>query len=161
MNMRLSRVPILPLAMKHALVSLLALALLTSCSAGFRREWKTALTTGPQPGVAGAWEGTWMSEVNGHHGRLRAVVSAPKNAEGDHDFHYHATWAKILSGAYRAEHRVSPMRGGSSFKGSHQMPEWAGGRYTYEGTVKGDSFEARYECAKDKGVFRMKRMGAP
>ena len=144
--------------MKNALFILLLTALLTSCSAGFRREWNTALKTGPQPGVAGAWEGTWKSHVNGHHGRLRAVVSAPKNDTGDHDFHYHATWARILSGGFRAEHRVTPLRGGSSFKGSHQMPDWAGGLYTYEGTVKGDSFEACYECAKDKGVFSMRRV---
>lgn len=144
-------------AMKHALLSLLVLAFFTSCSAGFRREWKSALAAGPQPGVTGAWEGTWKSHVNGHHGRLRAVVSAPKNAEGDHDFHYHATWARILSGSFRAVHRVTPVRGGSSFKGSHQMPDWAGGLYTYEGTVRGDSFEACYESSKDKGVFSMRR----
>lgn len=144
--------------MKHVIFSLLALVFLSSCSAGFRREWRSALAAGPQPGVTGAWEGTWKSEVNGHHGRLRAVVSAPKNAEGDHEFHYHATWAKILSGAYRAKHRVSPIRGGSSLQGSHQMPEWAGGRYTYQGTIQGDSFQARYDCSKDKGIFEMQRV---
>ncbi len=77
--------------------------LLSSCSLSFKKEWKTALKTGPQAGIEGAWEGTWNSESSGHHGRLRSVVGPAKNQEGDHSFHYHATWAKILSGSYRVE----------------------------------------------------------
>ncbi|SKB06216.1 hypothetical protein SAMN02745166_04420 [Prosthecobacter debontii] len=133
-------------------------ALLCSCSMSFHREWKAALKAGPQEGVEGAWEGTWQSDVNGHHGKLRSVVGPVKNAEGDHSFHYHATWGKILSGAYRADHRVRQVKNVSAFQGQHQMPNWAGGLYTYEGTVKGDDFKATYECSMDKGSFTMKRV---
>ncbi|MEN3941868.1 hypothetical protein WJU23_11285 [Prosthecobacter sp. SYSU 5D2] len=132
--------------------------LLSSCSHSFNREWKSALKAGPKTGVEGAWEGTWKSDVNGHNGRLRSVVGPVKNAEGDHSFHYHATWAKILSGAYRVDHRVQTAKDGAIFKGQHKLPGWAGGLYTYDGTVKGDDFEARYECDLDKGTFRMKRV---
>lgn len=133
-------------------------ALLSSCSHSFNREWKSALKAGPKTGAEGAWEGTWKSDVNGHNGRLRSVVGPVKNAEGDHSFHYHATWAKILSGAYRVDHRVTGAKGSWVFKGQHKLPGWAGGLYTYDGTVKGDDFEARYECDLDKGTFRMKRV---
>lgn len=134
--------------------------LLSSCSLSFKREWKAALRAPTNQGIEGAWEGIWQSESNGHHGRLRSVVGPAKNKDGDHAFHYHATWAGILSGAYRVDHRVAtaPTTGHLQFQGQHQMPSWAGGLYTYQGTVKGDDFNATYECALDKGSFRMKRV---
>jgi hypothetical protein len=144
--------------MKHALTALLLSLLLASCSTGFRREWRQAVSAGPQPGAVGAWEGTWRSHVNGHQGRLRAVVSPPQNSAGDYNFHYHATWAKILSGSFRAGHRVTPAKPGLSFEGHHRMPDWAGGDYTYEGRIEGDQFEARYSSGKDRGIFEMKRV---
>ncbi len=136
----------------------LALICLSSCSLSFNREWRAARKDGPKAGVEGAWQGTWKSDVNGHHGSLRCVVGPVKNKEGDHCFHYHATWAHIFSGAYRADHRVTARKDSATFTGQHDMPEWAGGRYTYCGTVKGDSFSACYQCAKDKGTFEMKRV---
>lgn len=131
---------------------------LASCSSGFRSDWRAAAKAGPQPGAVGAWQGTWKSDVNGHHGRLRCVVSPALNAQGDHSFHYHATWAGLLSGAYRAVHRVTPEKAGARFAGTHRMPDWAGGQYTYAGRVTGDRFQACYECAKDKGTFEMTRV---
>ncbi|MES2595967.1 MAG: hypothetical protein V4662_11555 [Verrucomicrobiota bacterium] len=146
--------------MPRLLFLLLTTALLSSCSMTFKKEWRQALKAGPKPGVEGAWEGTWNSTASGHHGRLRAVVGPAKNAEGDHPFRYHATWGKILSGSYLADHRVKAAKGknGSTFTGQHDMPKWAGGRYTYTGTIKGDEFRADYECAMDKGTYTMKRV---
>ncbi|MCA1962503.1 MAG: hypothetical protein LDL31_01000 [Prosthecobacter sp.] len=144
--------------MKNLFLFSLACLVLCSCSSGFRREWKSALSQGPSTGVTGAWEGTWKSDVNGHHGRLRCVVGPAINAQGDHTFHYHATWARIFSGAYAAQHRVVTGKNSSTFSGQHDMPDWAGGRYTYSGTVKGDDFSACYQCAKDKGTFQMRRV---
>lgn len=144
--------------MTRLLPLLLISCLLASCSTAFKREWKTALKEGPKPGIEGAWQGTWLSAANGHHGNLRCVVGPAKNAQGDHEFHYHATWASLIGGAYRAIHNVKAGKGSSTFSGSHDMPKWAGGRYTYAGTVKGDSFNACYQCAKDRGTFQMKRV---
>jgi hypothetical protein len=143
--------------MKQFLLSLTVLAL-CSCSSSFRREWKEALQQPPGSGVVGAWEGQWKSDSNGHHGRLRCVVSPAKNEQGDHSFHYHATWAGILSGAYRAEHRVVPQKKDATFTGQHDMPSWAGGRYTYGGKIVGDEFSACYQCSMDKGTFQMRRV---
>ncbi|WP_133796051.1 hypothetical protein [Prosthecobacter fusiformis] len=133
-------------------------ALLSSCSHSFNKEWNAALKAGPQPGIAGAWEGTWQSDINKHHGRLRSVVGPAKNSAGDHPFHYRATWAGFLSGGYRVDHRVTGSKNTWQFNGQHQMPGWAGGLYTYEGTVKGDEFSATYKCELDEGTFRMKRV---
>lgn len=73
-------------------------------------------------------------------------------------FLYHATWMKILSGSYKAIHNVQKQKDGTyKFTGEHKMPDWAGGLYHYEGTIKGDEFKANYKCAMDHGTYTMKR----
>lgn len=137
------------------LVPLVALSLLFS---GFGTTWRNALARGPQTDVTGAWQGTWHSEATGHRGTLRAVVDPASNAEGDHLFHYQATWMKVLSGTFEAVHRVKRHKDRYEFEGQHQMPKWAGGAYTYIGTVQGDSFKAAYRSTLDHGTFEMQRV---
>jgi hypothetical protein len=147
--------------MKRALILRLALGLilisvLPSCGFAFRSAWKKAPVTA---GVEGKWKGTWLSDANGHHGDLLCVVSESKNSKDDHEFFYHATWKKILSGSYKAVHNVQKQKDGSyAFKGEHKMPDWAGGLYHYEGTIKGDEFKANYRCSMDNGTYTMKRV---
>ena len=47
----------------------LSLACLPSCGTAFRKAWNNAPAAN---GVAGKWEGTWLSAVNGHTGRSLA-----------------------------------------------------------------------------------------
>jgi hypothetical protein len=163
--------------MKRALLlrlvfGLIFLTCLPSCGFAFRKAWKDARgpTCGfrddggectfdfPSEGV-GRWKGTWLSEASGHHGDLSCVVSEAKGKPGDHEFFYHATWMKILSGSYKAMHSVKKEKDGTyTFSGEHKMPNWAGGLYHYEGTIKGDEFKANYKCSMDNGTYTMKRM---
>jgi len=163
--------------MKRALLIRLVLGLiltsvLPSCGFAFREAWKKApgptfafrgpngpcTADFPSEGV-GKWKGTWLSDANGHHGDLLCVVSESKNSQGDHEFFYHATWKKILSGSYKAIHTVKKQKDGTYiFKGEHKMPDWAGGLYHYEGTIKGDEFKANYRCSMDNGTYTMKRV---
>jgi hypothetical protein len=140
----------------HLRLALVAISLvcLPSCGTAFRKAWNHAPAS---QGVEGKWEGTWLSAVNGHTGTLKCVVSAP-TGKGDHEFFYRATWKKILSGSYKAVHHVEKKGGSHVFKGDHQMPDWAGGKYHYEGTVKGDEFSACYESAMDRGSYMMRRV---
>jgi len=140
----------------HLRLALVATSLvcLPSCGTAFRKAWNHAPAS---QGVEGKWEGTWLSAVNGHTGTLKCVVSAP-TGKGDHEFFYRATWKKILSGSYKAVHHVEKKSGSHVFKGDHQMPDWAGGKYHYEGTVKGDEFSACYESAMDRGSYMMRRV---
>ena len=141
----------------------LSLVCLPSCGTAFRKAWNNAPAAN---GVAGMWEGTWLSAVNGHTGTLKCVVTPALKAESanngskaqPYSFFYRATWKTILSGSYKALHQVEKKGSAFVFKGDHQMPDWAGGRYHYEGTVKGDEFNACYECAIDRGTFTMKRV---
>lgn len=161
--------------MKSAFLLRLALGLmlltcLPSCGFAFRKAWKEGgYNLAPQCPISsgpiynhlpkGKWEGTWLSDASGHHGDLRCVTSNTLNGQGDHEFFYHATWKKILSGSYKATHTVQKQKDGTyTFKGEHKMPNWAGGLYQYEGTIKGDEFKACYQCAMDKGTYTMKRV---
>ena len=145
-----------------ALCLCVSAVLLASCAGSFNRDWKKAGSTAAGDGkgsvAEGRWSGTWRSESTGHTGKLRCVVGPAKNAAGDHDFHYHATWMGFLSGSYKATHRVKNTRTGARFTGEHMMPRWAGGLYSYEGTITGDTFHARYRSAADTGEYVLKRM---
>lgn len=150
--------------MKRALLlrlafGLILMSVLPSCGFAFRSAWKKAPVTS---GVEGKWEGTWLSDATGHTGTLRCVIFAPNpktTKTTSHEFFYHATWKKILSGSYKAIHFVQKQKDGSyTFKGEHKMPNWAGGLYHYEGTIKGDEFKACYQCSMDKGTYTMKRV---
>ncbi len=140
------------------MLAIAACACLSSCSLSFGPKWQQALQKGPQTGVEGAWRGTWKSEASGHHGALRCIVGPVKNTQGEHDFTYHAVWMGVLSGSYVAPHQVKPTKDHSRFSGQHKMPDWAGGLYTYDGTVKGDTFHATYRSAKDHGSYELKRV---
>lgn len=156
------------------ILPVLGLAMLPSCNCAFREAWNEPtscafmLPKAPDVAkisqVAGKWEGTWLSEASGHHGKLRCIVSLPHHTlvsadyHLDHKFFYHATWKSILSGSYSALHQVVEKKDGTYvFKGEHKMPDWAGGLYHYEGTIKGDEFKANYRCAMDHGTYTMKR----
>ena len=134
------------------------LMLLASCNTQFNRAWRQAAkTTPPAQSIEGRWEGKWNSLGTGHTGELRCLVSPASNADGDHPFTYRAAWRRFLSGSFAATHRVKQSGGTFIFHGSHEMPAWAGGTYTYDGAVKNGRFEAAYRCAKDHGTFEMNR----
>jgi hypothetical protein len=144
--------------MRNRLVLCYLLFSLTSCATGFRSAWRDALAEGHRDGVEGAWEGTWLSHFNGHTGKLRCVVG-PDLGDGEHQFHYFATWKGFLSAGFRSRHRVVKDGGSElSFSGYHDMPKWAGGRYSYRGRVDGVDFRATYRSSMDNGVFSMKRV---
>jgi len=58
-----------------ALCSLTLAMAATGCST-FNRDWNQASATPALAnGIDGRWEGSWLSDRNGHHGRLRCLVS--------------------------------------------------------------------------------------
>jgi hypothetical protein len=150
-------------------LGLILLTCLSSCGSEFRKAWNqptpctfmlpTSADATTVSQVAGKWEGTWLSEASGHHGELRCVVDCKKGKPGDHEFFYHATWKNFLSGSYKAIHTVQKQKDGTyTFKGEHKMPDWAGGLYHYEGTIRGEEFKANYRCSMDNGTYTMKRV---
>lgn len=145
----------------------LTTVLLTSCAgpgynSAYRKSVEAYHAADPKPEVSGPWEGYWLSGENAHTGKLRAIGSArPSAAGGDDgvehmDFRYHATWAKVLSGGYTADHKVKRNRDGS-FSVNAEKEIALLGPYTSEGTIKGDKFEATYKAEADHGVFILQR----
>jgi len=145
--------------------ALLALAL-TSCSLGFKRDWKKAATSPPSSEVyplSGAWQGTWRSTSNGHDGTLKAIASPIPAAPGTpgqtmYEFRYHATWAKVLSGGYTTHHlaKYDSKMNKHLLSGEHDLG-LLGGVFRYGGEATPTHFKATYDSKLDNGVFQMTR----
>lgn len=132
------------------------------CSSGciftFERDWKAAHRCGiPCDQLAGLWEGTWRSDSNGHHGRLRAIIT--RCDDGRYHVRYHATFAAIIPYAYDTTHTVTATDGATHFHGEEDLGFLAGGYYCTDGQADGQTFCATYTADKDYGTFQMCRVG--
>lgn len=138
-----------------ALAAILAVALLSGCS-GFGREWRAAakLPT-PTNDIAGRWEGRWVSDANGHHGKLRCVMT--REAGDACRARFHATYAGIFSFGYTATLQVTNEATGFRLRGEADLGKLAGGVYHYDGIASPTNFNSTYRCAVDHGRFEMAR----
>jgi hypothetical protein len=144
---------------------LLPLAL-ASCSMGYNKQWNAAAATDATlrpKNLEGAWTGTWRSHRDGHTGNLRAIVTKMPTEAGQperYSFHYHATWAGILSGVITAEHEAVPAGrkkdGVMTLSGEKDLGR-LGGVYGFTGVASPVEFKADYKSKLDRGVFEMKR----
>lgn len=158
--MRLSSV-FIRLSCVFALTSVLA-----SCSIGYNRDWNRAAATDAtmRPrNLEGAWTGTWKSNADGHHGKLRAIVTRIPTEAGQpekYSFRYHATWANIISGVITAEHQATyaeKKKGNVLELSGEKNLGRLGGVYSFTGTASPTEFKANYKSKLDRGVFEMKR----
>jgi hypothetical protein len=135
---------------------LAALLLLTGCSS-FNRDWKRAAADLPQPtnGLAGRWDGFWMSDRNGHNGRLRCIITP--GGTMSYDARFHAKYWKILTFGYTVPLQAERSNEVFRFQGEADLGKLAGGVYRYEGTVSGTNFHSSYRSRYDYGNFRMNR----
>lgn len=145
----------------HSFTQLLSLAILlvvaSGCS-GFHRNWKAELsksTTYAPNAFTGAWEGTWLSDVNGHHGRLRALIT--ENPDGTYKAWYHAKYKRILGYAYSVDMDTTELSNGHAFVGEADLGKLAGGVYSYQGTATNGLYHATYDAKYDRGTFKMSR----
>ena len=139
---------------KLAAVSILML-LVTGCSS-FNREWKSALAQPhPDSDISGAWEGRWLSERNGHTGRLRGVFT---KADADrYNAHFHATFWKILHATYEVPLKYKEKDGEILLSGESDLGKLSGGVYKYEAKATPARFSCTYKSKYDHGTFEMKR----
>jgi len=121
----------------------------------FNREWKKI---GRKPvavsGLEGRWEGQWISEVNGHHGKLRCIVKK----EGDlYHARFRAKYKRILTFGYTVPLKAESTDNGYKFSGEADLGSLAGGIYGYEGHADATNFFSTYSCKYDHGTFQMER----
>ena len=138
-------------------LAVILLSLMTVGCSSFNREWKSALETPVRPGsVEGCWGGSWISDVSGHNGRLRCIIT-PGEETREYRAFYKATYKRILTFAYAVPMQTVSTNGSYRLSGAHDLGALAGGVYSYEATIKGDHFTATYTSRWDYGEFRMER----
>ena len=132
--------------------------LLASCSS-FERDWNQSVAdyrSGKVASPAGPWTGTWTTKTNGHTGALRAIVTPSSGPAGEYDFRYHATWAKIFSGAYTVTYPAKKSGGVTRVDGEEKLGLF--GTFGHRATITGSGFDATYSSDKgDLGTFQMRR----
>lgn len=133
-------------------------AVLCGCS-GFNYAWKQA---GEQPAPAGSiqgrWQGRWLSDVNGHNGALRCIVSV--NETNGYEARFRATYRKVVRFSYTVPLAVTSSNGVWHFNGQENLGALAGGVYHYEGTATPTQFHSTYRSKYDHGWFDMSRPSA-
>jgi hypothetical protein len=133
-----------------------ALLLGGGCSS-FHHEWKKAAANSPSvAGMQGRWQGSWHSDVNGHSGKLRCLIS--ETGTNTYRARFHAKYLKILSFGYTVALKAEPSAtNGFTFSGEANLGRLAGGVYHYEGHADGTNFFSTYSCKYDHGTFQMAR----
>jgi len=136
----------------------LAALFLSGCGT-FEREWKKSVAeyqSGNVASPAGPWTGSWTTATNNHTGDLRAIVTPAADKPGEYDFHYHATWAQVLSGAYKVRYPVTRRGGSYLANGEENLGPF--GTFGHKATISKNSFKATYSNDKgDLGTFGMRR----
>jgi hypothetical protein len=124
------------------------------CSS-FNREWKkSARNSAATEGLGGRWEGHWMSEVNGHHGKLRCIVTKQPDV---YQARFRAKYQKILSFGYTVPLKAERVDDGYKFRGEANLGALAGGVYHYDGHADATNFFSTYSSQYDHGNFQMHR----
>ena len=134
----------------------IGVVLLTGCSS-YNRKWRAALAQPiPTDSIAGPWEGHWISDVNGHKGRLRCIIIP--GGDGLYDAQYHAKYRRILSFGYTVPLRAEETENRTwKFSGEADLGKLAGGVYTYEGSATPSQFFSTYHSKYDHGKFELSR----
>ena len=127
----------------------------TGCST-FNRDWHAAGARSAAPNsLEGRWDGEWHSDANGHHGKLRCLLT--RMGDGEYRARFHATFSGIFRVNYTVVLTVVEKAPESELRGEARLGWWRGGTYHYDGRVTAGSFFAKYACAYDHGTFEMKR----
>jgi hypothetical protein len=107
-------------------------------------------------GVAGCWEGEWISAVSGHSGRLRCVVEPL--AAASWRMYFRGEYARFFRACYGTEFLVSREDGRWTFSGGSNLGALAGGEYAYSGYATLEQMVCTYRSAKDHGEFRLRKL---
>lgn len=142
--------------MKKIFVIATASLLLAGCSTTFNREYKAALAQPiPTSDITGPWEGNWLSDKNGHTGKLRAVLR--QTSADEFDAHFHATFWKVFRASYRVPLKAEVTSGVTTLSGQQNLGRLSGGTYTYQGEATPSTFFSTYKSKYDHGTFELKR----
>ena len=138
-------------------IAIPALLLVFGCGcSSFNRDWRRA-TAQPSPAnsAAGPWDGTWLSDANGHHGKLRCLMTHETNDL--YQARFHATFGGIFHFNYTAQFEMQPHNVvGWEFNGDANLGK-LGGTYYYEGRATATNLASTYKSKYDHGTFNLHR----
>jgi hypothetical protein len=138
---------------------LLVAAALTLTATGcttFQRDWRRAVAApADHTGLEGPWDGHWRSELSGHNGRLRCLVT--RLDHNTYKARFHATYRKIFRFTSAVTLTAEQTGEVYRFEGETELARWAGGHYRYEGHATATNFFSTYTSRRDFGVFQMHR----
>jgi len=134
----------------------LTLALASPGCSTFHQEWeKASADLSPASDMTGRWEGSWVSDVNGHDGRLRCLLT--KLDDGCYRAHYKANYWRIFRVSYSVKMKATREPEGSfNFQGEADLGWW-GGVFHYDGHATPTKFFSTYKSKYDHGTFQMTR----
>lgn len=147
--------------MKPALLSLFATVFLASCSE-YSKDYRTSATKFTKAKVSpttpvGPWEGSWKSEVNGHHGPLWCLITQdPKNPDL-WNFRYRAGWGILKFGDYTHPVTAKLAKDGSLALNHKMTLPNNFGTYTVTGKATPKKFDVRFHGNGDKGTMTLRR----
>lgn len=122
----------------------------------FNRDWRAAAQQpAPANSIEGRWEGRWLSDVNGHNGNLRCLMT--RESDTRYQARYRATYRKLLRFSYTVPLTVAAGDGVWQFSGEENLGKLAGGIYRYEGRATTTNFHSTYTSKYDHGTFEMHR----
>lgn len=151
---RSPRMPIPPSRSIALVLAGLLLAATTGCSS-FERSWHAAASFPPPHSLAGRWEGSWRSDVNGHQGRLRCLITP--QTDDVFEARFHATYLKVLRFGYTVPLTAQFTNDAWHFQGEADLGKMAGGVFHYAGTATNQRFHSTYRSRSDHGTFEMQR----
>ena len=138
-------------------VAVLMTALGSGCtSLTFHHDWNQALAAESKPdGLEGAWAGSWRSNVNGHNGSLKCLMTRVD------DQTYRARYfARYFGELFAFEYTVDlkpKERDGAFFLEGQADLGLMGGLYSHKGHIKGDRYDSTYKSQHDEGVYKLRR----
>ena len=135
---------------------LILLLLSTGCTT-FHRDWTQAKSKVPTEtkSIEGAWDGKWVSDVNGHNGRLRCIIEQTQPHQ--YTARYRANYWGILRFGYSVPLELKSKTNGYVFTGEANLGKLAGGTYSYELKASPISIESTYKSNYDHGRFILQR----
>lgn len=134
-----------------------ALLVLFACGcSSFNRDWKKAAQMPVTlASMEGRWQGRWLSDVNGHNGKLLCIMSRQEN--GDYAARFRATYWKVFKFSYTVPLKAERTNDVWHFRGEENLGVLAGGVYEYAGNATPTNFHSTYGSKYDHGIFEMTR----
>ena len=103
----------------------------------------------------GRWEGRWVSQVNGHNGKLRCLLT--RESDDRYLARFRATYGGIFRFSYTVPLTFQAHDSGWEVNGGANLGKLAGGNYYYEGRITPTNFSSAYRSKYDHGSFELHR----